>query len=325
MRTTAVVGLVIGLTVAAAGPLSAQTLPFERAFDVDGPATLDISTNRGKIDISAGDERRIVVSGGVTIRTGWDVPANAAEIARTIADHPPIEKDGQTIRARPPSGDADRRAVTVSYRVRVPRGTHIISVSGSGATAISDVAGPVELRTGSGAIDVRHLGGSTTITTGSGAVEIDEAAGPLRVTTGSSGITARGVKGDIKVHTGSGAVRAALTGPGSVDVETGSSAVRLSGVRGGLTVTTGSGRITVDGAPGGAWKASSGSGSVDVTLASAPMTIDAKTGSGSVTLEGGTVHGTVSKKRIDGTVSGGGPRVTVESRSGSIRLRLGGR
>ena len=322
---TAVIGGVIGVMLAGAATAAAQTLPFERTFDVDGPAKLDVSTIRGKIDISAGPssgDRRIVVSGAVTIRMGWDVPANAAALARAVADHPPIERDGSTIRLRPPSGGDERRAVTVSYRVRVPRGTSVLSVSDSGATAIRDVIGSVDVRTQSGAIDVRQVGGATTISTGSGAVGVEEAAGPLSVTTGSSAITARGVKHDLKVRTGSGAVNAALTGPGGIDVETQSSGVRLSGARGALTVTTGSGRVIVDGAPGCAWKTSTGSGSIEMSLAPAPLTIDAKSGSGSVTLQGGNVQGTVSKKRIDGTVEGGGPRVTVESRSGSIRLTL---
>lgn len=322
MRNIAVMIFVTGVTLVIAAPAAAQTLPFERTFDVNGPVTLDVSTIRGKIDISAGDERRVVVSGGVTVRMGWDVPANAAELARAVADHPPVEQAGGTIRLRPPSGADERRAVTVSYRVRVPRGTSIVSVSDSGATAIRDVTGPVDVRTQSGAIDVKQVGGATTISTGSGAVGIEEAAGPLSVTTSSSAITARGVKHDLKVRTGSGAVNAALTGDGGIDVETASSGVRLTGARGALTVTTGSGRVIVDGAPGGAWKTSTGSGSVEMSLSPAPVTIDAKTGSGSVTLQGGTVRGTVSKKRIDGTVDGGGPRVTIESRSGSIRLAL---
>jgi len=322
MRNIAVAILVTGATLVIAAPAAAQTLPFERTFDADGPARLDVSTIRGKIDVSAGDERRIVVSGGVTIRMGWDVPANASALARAVADHPPIERDGSTIRLRPPSGADERRAVTVSYRVRVPRGTSVVSVSDSGATAIRDVTGSVDVRTQSGAIEVKQVGGATTISSGSGAVGVEEAAGPLSVTTSSSAITARGVKHDLKVRTGSGAVNAALSGPGGIDVETKSSGVRVTGARGALSVTTGSGRVIVDGAPGGAWKTSTGSGSVEMSLAPAPLTIDAKSGSGSVTLQGGSVHGTVSKQRIDGTVDGGGTRVTIESRSGSIRLAL---
>jgi DUF4097 and DUF4098 domain-containing protein YvlB len=322
MRNIAVAILVTGATLVIAAPAVAQTLPFERTFDVDGPARLDVSTIRGKIDVSAGDETRIVVSGGVTVRMGWDVPANAAALARAVADHPPIERDGSTIRLRPPSGADERRAVTVSYRVRVPRGTSVVSVSDSGATAIRDVTGSVDVRTQSGAIEVKQAGGATTISSGSGAVGVEEAAGPLSVTTSSSAITARGVKHDLRVRTGSGAVNAALSGPGGIDVETESSSVRLTGARGALSVTTGSGRVIVDGAPGGAWKTSTGSGSVEMSLEPAPLTIDAKSGSGSVTLQGGNVVGTVSKKRIDGTVDGGGPRVTIESRSGSIRLAL---
>ena len=32
----------------------AQRFPFERAFELSGPAVLDVSTGRGKIDVTAG-------------------------------------------------------------------------------------------------------------------------------------------------------------------------------------------------------------------------------------------------------------------------------
>ncbi len=136
----------------------AQRQPFERAIDVSGASALDVSTIRGKIDVRGGAPGKIVVSGQVTIRVGWDVPADAVEIMRRVAEHPPIEIDSQTVRLRPPSDDVARHAVTVSYEVQVPPETKVLALSDSGATTVSGVRGAVDTTTQSGAIAVERLG-----------------------------------------------------------------------------------------------------------------------------------------------------------------------
>src|SRR5215471_18628582 len=219
------------LLLATAHPALAQRFPFERSFDVTAPPTLDVSTERGRIEIVAGDAGQIVVAGTVTVREGWNVPANAIDLARKAAAAPPIERDGNTVRLRPPADEATRRAVTVSYQVRVPRETAVRAVSDSGATAIRGVSAPIEVKTQSAAIDLGSLGGSATVTSGSGAVKIDGAGGALTVSTAS------------------GQVEATFTGTGDADVETSSSAILLRGARGGVLAKTQSGRVSIEGTP----------------------------------------------------------------------------
>jgi Putative adhesin len=317
-------GLVIAGVVGAAVPAEAQRLPFERSFDVSGITILDVSTVRGKIAVTAGEPGRVVVSGAATIRIGWDVPANAAELARKVAAQPPVEKVGNTVRLRTPGDSAERRAVTISYDVRVPPDTQVLAVSESGATSVSGLLAPVVVRTQSGAIELSRLGGSAEVTSGSGSVNVDGVGGSLTVATTSSAITARELHAGLHVRTSSGAVDASLTGRGDVDVQTSSSAILLRGVTGGLRASTRSGRVTVGGVPGAPWEVSSGSGSLDVRFdPHAGLALEADSGSGSVKAEGGIVVGAVSKRRITGTVGTGGPRVRLTSRSGSIRISVG--
>ena len=98
--------LAIAVTVALAlaVPAEAQRVSFERTFDVGEAPTLEVSTLRGKIEVSGGASRQIVVRGVVTVRVGIDVPANAVEIAREVATHPPVTSEGGTVRfARHPN------------------------------------------------------------------------------------------------------------------------------------------------------------------------------------------------------------------------------
>lgn len=276
---------------------------------------------RGKIDIVTGDAGRIVVAGTVTVRVGWDVPADAEALARQVAAAPPIEQAGNTVRLRIPSDRTAQRAVTVSYQVRVPPETVVQATTESGATTVRGVSGRVTVRTQSGAIDLGSLAGVVEVTTGSGTVAADDVGGPLAVTTDSSGFTGRALGSSLRVRTKSGAVDASLAGAGDVDIETGSSAIRLQGIRGALTATTQSGAITVQGTPSGAWSATTGSSSVGLTIGAVPnFRIDAVSRSGNVNVEGAAVSGDVSKHRVSGTVGAGGPLIQVSTGSGAIRV-----
>lgn len=274
-------GLAVSLVHAA--PALAQRFPFERTFQVSGPAIVDVTTINGAIEVATGDAGKVVVSGAATVK--WVAPPGAVGLAEAFAKAPAITQDGATIRMTPPADAAARRAMTVNYVLLVPPGTTVLSTTESGATKITGVSGKVTVKTQSAAIDLRGLGG------------------------------------DVSIRTGSGAVEAALDGTGAVDIETGSSAIDLRGARGAVKTFTRSGTTRVRGAPGGPWDLSSGSGAITVFVDPArAFQVDATSGSGSVKVEGFAPAGSVSNRRATGAVGGDGPLVRLYSRSGSITL-----
>lgn len=325
MRTSAIAALVLACSSSTATPALAQRFPFERTFEVSGPSTVDVVTNRGKIDVTRGGPGRVVVGGTVTVRIGLNVPANAVDLAKKIAASSPVTRDNSTIQLRPPSNDDERRAVTVSYQVQVPPDTEIRSESDSGATTVRDVSGRVTVRTQSAAIDLARLGGPADVTTGSGAVTVDGVDGALSVTTSSSAFTGRLLRGALRLRTQSGAVDASFAGSGDVDVKTGSSAITLRGIKGGLMASAQSGHVSADGTPRSQWDVSSGSGGIDIGLdPAAPCSIDLSSGSGSVKIVGVRVQGSLARQKVTGTIGAGGPLVRATSRSGSIVLSASG-
>jgi Putative adhesin len=322
-RATRSLGVVSGvLLIAAALPAAAQRVPFEHSYTVGANGVLDVSTNNGKIEVLAGESGRVTVAGTVTVRNkGWNVPVNAPEIARRLAAKPPVQQEGSTLRLRRPDADDERRAVTIAYRVTVPRDMKVTTVSDSGATMITGVAGHVAVRTQSAAITLRDLGGSADVTTGSGAVNVSGVASALSVTTSSSAITLRKLGGGLRARTQSGAVRAWFIGQGDVDVETGSSAIDLDGVRGGLIASTNSGHLRVMGMPLSAWQIAKHSGGADITFGpGAAATLEVSSGNGKIDVEGLDIAGSSTERMIAGTVKGGGALVRVTSRSGTLKI-----
>ena len=312
--------LLAALSIAA--PAAAQRFPFERAYDVAATPVIDVSTTRGKINIRTGEPGRVVVTGAATVRVGLTVPANAVELARKVAEKPPIEQSGDRLRLRSPSDPAEDRAMTVNYDVRVPPNARVIAVSDSGAIDVRDVGGAVEARTQSSPIALSDLGGAVDADTGSGAVTIDRVAGIVRISTSSSGITARNLRGGLRARTESGRVFGSFVGEGPVDVQTKSSAIDLSGVSGALTTFSESGHTYIPGEPSAAWNVSSGSSGIDVRFApKVNATLHATTSSGTVYTPEQLVKGSVEKDRVEGAIGNGGPVVRLSSRSGSIRVR----
>jgi hypothetical protein len=314
----------------AASSAAAQRVPFERTLAVPGHVTVEITTDRGRIEVTEGAPGAVVVTGAATVRAGVTVPANAPELARQVAAQPPIERTGDTIRLTEPAGAAERRAVIVNYVVQVPSGTAVRTRSQSGATTVREVSGAVDIRTQSAAIEARRLGAGAIVTTGSGQVDIAGVRGDLTVTTASSSIDLEGIAGSLRVRSGSGAVDAAVTGGGVVDIETSSGAIRLTGASGALTLRTKSGAVRLQGHPAQApWEVSTGSGSIDLRVpAASAFRLDAQSGSGSVALSGASVTGLVSKRNVAGTVGAagtvgpGGALVQARSRSGSVRITV---
>src|SRR5262249_60988437 len=75
----------------------AQRFSFEKTYSVTDPLVLDVVTERGKIEVVAGEPGRVVVAGAATVRIGWKVPANAPDLARHVAENPPIELIAGTV------------------------------------------------------------------------------------------------------------------------------------------------------------------------------------------------------------------------------------
>jgi len=319
----AIPALLVGLFLAPGPQAVAQTFTFERSFPATASTQLDVTTERGKIRVSVGTAAEVVVVGRVSVRVAWNSPGDAVALARSTADHPPVEHTGDTVRLQIPSDGRTRRAVTIAYEVQVPAGTRVVTHSDSGETRVEGVRGAVSVRTQSSAIKLVDLG-ETRVDTGSGAVSID-GAGPLSVTTSSSSIEAKRISGNLYVRTQSGRVIASFVNEGDVDVETGSSAITIDGLNGGLAASTRSGHVRVSGNPRRPWQVTTGSSAIDAEFSgNAAFALDATSGSGSVKAENLIVRGETDKRRVAGTIGRGGPTVQLTSRSGSIKVKTAG-
>jgi len=206
------------------------------------------------------------------------------EQARQIAANPPIEQSGNVIRVGQ-QHEQHWRGISIDYQIEAPAGIVLAATSGSGDIVDEGVGQNAKLETGSG--DIR----------------------------------ATGLQGAFEVKTGSGNITADQTGQGDVKADTGSGDIEIKNLHGSFRGQTGSGDIKATGTPSAPWTLGTGSGNIEIWAGSAPLTLDASTGSGSVTSDHEMlVKGSLNQHHLTGNLNGGGPLVRVQTGSGDVRV-----
>jgi beta-lactamase regulating signal transducer with metallopeptidase domain len=254
---------------------------FDRTLSVSGKLDLHVATGSGNIHLRRGSGSQVIVHG--VIRSNH--PEEADQV-RALAANPPIEQDGNTIRIGVQHEDREQqRHISIDYEIEAPADAALQAASGSGNVTDEGVGQGAKLETGSG------------------------------------NIVATGLEGGYKAETGSGNISIEGTGDGDVRAETGSGNIEVKGVNGALQAETGSGDIKVAGKPSSAWKLQTGSGSIDFSAGDAPLTLDASTGSGSVTSDRPMALQTSSNgHHMRAQLNGGGPEVRIETGSGDVHI-----
>jgi hypothetical protein len=299
-RSLAVLFLLLSTSLCALASIQGS---FERTFKVTGPADLEVLTRSGDISIRSGPAGTITVRGKIHVGHDWFSGNRQAEVSE-IEKNPPIRQAGDSIHI----DYLNVHDISVDYEITAPADTKVHTHSGSGDQAVEGVHASLDLESGSGDMRLRDLDGEIHLHTGSGDVEAREVSGPFTAETGS---------GDIRLD---------AKGGGDVHVHTGSGTVELRGVNGGLQAETGSGDVRVVGVQTGTWEIRAHSGNVEIELPNeAAFDLDASTGSGEVVVGRPVnmiIQGRVREARrsVNGKVGGGGPRLTIHTGSGDVRI-----
>jgi DUF4097 and DUF4098 domain-containing protein YvlB len=315
--------LVAGMLLAVSVPARSAQGSFDRTLKVTGAVDVDVTTGSGSITVRRGEAGTVRIHGEIRAHSNWGISDGDAERrVKALESNPPIEQTGSIIRIGHIQDPSLRRNVSISYELVVPQETELKSQTGSGSQSIEGIRGPVRAHSGSGSLKVSDIGDELRAETGSGNIEVDSVHSSAVLNTGSGSIRAQEIGGAITAQTGSGNLRISQTAPGPVRVTTGSGSAELSGIRGSLRAQTGSGGITADGQPTGDWILHAGSGDLTVRIPSnAGFDLEAHTGSGGVsTTHPITMQGSLNRHELHGKVNGGGPRLELQTGSGSIRI-----
>lgn len=241
-------------------------------------------------------------------------------------------------------------------RVRVPSSPRVESLPEPGegdedSVVRGDISGNF-LSTSNGSYLVGRVSGKVKVLTHAGEIRIASAGDGAELKTYGGDVRIGPVHGDLKAQTFAGDVRAGEV-TGSATVETSGGDIRIDRIAGSASARTGGGDIVLA-AVGGAVRAETGGGEIRVGVASRAVRggVAIRNSGGDVlltlpsdfqaeielTVEGPAdpedvlIHSEfpglavtrdADSQRASGRLNGGGPRVTVRTTSGEIRLRRG--
>lgn len=259
---------------------------FDRTIPVSGQPDLYVTTGSGRIHVYPGNDSQMHIT--AHLRAGWNVGGDVQDRMHRIANNPPIQVSGNSVRVGD-MGGSDRHLfenITIDYDVSAP-----------GKVAVN-------LQSGSGDVEVDNLGRYAKVDCGSGAVRV------------------HGLSGPAELHSGSGDIELQERGLGDVRASSGSGSIRINGLNGGLQLRTGSGDIEAGGHLAGAANLQTGSGSIRVHIGrDARFNVEASTSSGSIRVsQPGAPRESEENHHLSGQVNGGGPLLKVSTGSGDIEI-----
>ncbi len=340
------------LVWAAGTPAKTYQYEFHKTVAVEQPLEVTVADLPGDITVTIGDQEQ------VTIDATKAVEAESEGEAALIADqmqikvtstgrHLTVRPELQRIKSKPAgfwekilgkSGEPSPGSVTVT--MAVPPDCHITIDNASGDVSLTGLHGRQTVATGSGDVTIKDIIGDIRVTTLSGKIALDNIDGPVWIRSDGADITLSSMTCDLEIENGSGAV-VGRNISGDLVVAQRSGPVRVEQLDGDIRIRSTSGAITVDQQSGAVDIANeAGDIAIRTELQSAKdYTVETKRGAIDFTMpqsSGGRIHieagsgkidaqvpialDTFERTKISGIFGAGGPRITLSTVSGSVRL-----
>ena len=126
---------------------------FEETIDVNGVAVLDVTNERGAIEVIGADVDTVLIQATITIneRLSASNPMRAEKIIRSVKRSPPVSVEGGRVEIGKLSSRHQRHA-SISYKIVVPRDSEVKVHSVSGNVKVDGVTGIVKATSDKGEV-----------------------------------------------------------------------------------------------------------------------------------------------------------------------------
>lgn len=295
----------------------------EKHFKAAEGGTLYLNSDRGSVKIrgQAFDEVDVVVTLKADTRN--------KEEARDWFDRFELTFDhrGKDVEIRGEWDDSwfgRRNKLKVHFDIQVPKRYNLDVDTAGGSIWLDDLSGEVRLETSGGSIAMGEIEGPVWAETSGGSISLERAKGDASVHTSGGSITLSKIEGSVDAKTSGGTI--SVDGvDGNLQARTSGGSLRLTNINGNLKARTSGGSIHAEllkqiDEPA-ELRTSGGSITLEIP-ANLKADIDASTSGGRVMTDIPlTIQGTLSKGRIQGTMNGGGERISLRTSGGNIEIR----
>lgn len=288
--------------VLATSAVHAAEKRFEEAYTVQPGGKLSVETNEGDVVVTGTDSDRVVVR---VVMSGSERSLEHMTLT--------TKQEGNDVLVTAKHRNGDWRSWislgandSNKISIEVPRGYNVDLRTSAGDLSVSRLTGDASVKTDAGDIDVADIVGPVHVQTSAGDIELANIKGSVVATTSSGDVLLRDLQGDVNVKTSDGDIKAQrIDGRIAARTSSGDLNVQLLGSNRGVTLDTSSGNIDL------------------LVPTDISALLDASSDSGSVHAELPITTTTVSERRLQGTINGGGDKIHARTSDGDVRLHGG--
>ena len=302
---------------------------FRRTLTVAPGGTLTVEVDFGAIEVTGAAEDEVILEVSRRVR-GKSVAAEKA----FLADRPiVVEPDGAqvTIRARRSAKTSwgwggGMKETTGRYLLQIPAKFDVQLNTVGEHLQVANLTGSVRAGTSGGGLKFVRISGPIQGHTSGGGISLTACQGTLQLETSGGGIDVTGGGGTLQAHTSGGGIRV-KNFDGPAKVETSGGDLNLENISGELKGETSGGSVhaTLPQLIPGPVRLETSGGDVTVDVpAAAAFDLDAATSGGDCNSELALTRQTSNPKQrntLRGAMGDGGPKVTLRSSGGGIRVR----
>ena len=297
---------------------------FEKTESLARDGKVEIRNVSGDVEVKTWDRDEVKIDALKTSR------ASSMEKAKENASKVKIEvtrEDGVLkVWTKYPKPSIKNLSVSVNYKVMIPSQAMIKARSVSGDVTLEKIGGKATSETTSGDVTVMGARNGANAETVSGDVKVSDVENGVYCKTASGNVDAKNITGNADLNCVSGDVSAENI-RGAVEADTVSGNVKLMGISDADVVKgktmSGSTIYYGDINSNGRYSLEAHSGKVEMTIPSgSAFDLTASTFSGTIKTEFKVMmSGKLSKKKISGSVNGGGADVKLKTFSGNVYLK----
>lgn len=312
------------LLLLAASSVFAADDVIRKGFNVGAGGTLRLDADFGDVTI---------VSGGTGVAVEIIREADGREGAQRLRDHKiTFAQEGNDVIISTPDSGHDRKWFNffdwddfeVKWNIRVPKNYNLQVRTSGGSVELDDVGGVTDIATSGGSIKTGRLGGVANLRTSGGSISIDGAAAKVEARTSGGSIKVGDTDGPVDVRTSGGSISLARI-RGSVVARTSGGGITIEDAIGSVDASTSGGsiRAKLSGQINADSKLSTSGGGITVSIApNIAADLDARASGGGVSSDVPiTVQGTMDDDELRGKINGGGPKLTLRTSGGGIKVR----
>lgn len=295
-----------------------------KSFTVAPGGKLTIRADRGSIDVKTAATDKVEIE--VTREPGHGAAADILEKHQVT-----FSQDGNdvTVEARIPGAQNKTfwgrgNNLKVHYDVTVPSKYSVNLKSSGGGISVKDLEGEARSETSGGSLKFGQIKGPVRGHTSGGSIHVVGATQDVEIETSGGSITVGDTGGNVIAKTSGGSIRVGDV-KGSVNAETSGGGIEVNGASGPVNAHTSGGPIhaAITQQPSGPCTFETSGGGIEVKMASnVAIDLDAQTSGGSVSTDFPvTLQGELKKNHLHSKLNGGGPKVTLGTSGGSIRIK----